>query len=226
MIDDGRLLVVTPNQLSPEIEEQLRLRFGMPVRTVLCTPAAFTKRSISTTRGSRPPPNWRPAPPKRKRRNPRRKERPNRKPRKSRLATPRHRSGGTGGLEEETANGLAGGLQFRLHGAMFAAALAGYTLNHLWLSLERRPWGRRRRRRRQLGRNRTQRPVKRLATFKKAAELLVRFRMREFRFAETGLGPGGHGRLLMLRIIRDEHHRHGGDFRHCLIARSTSIPSL
>lgn len=41
MIDDGRLLVVTPNQLSPEIEDQLRLRFGMPVRTVLCTPAGI-----------------------------------------------------------------------------------------------------------------------------------------------------------------------------------------
>lgn len=41
MVDDGRLLVVTPNQLSPEIEDQLRLRFGMPVRTVLCTPSGI-----------------------------------------------------------------------------------------------------------------------------------------------------------------------------------------
>jgi hypothetical protein len=41
MVDDGRLLVVSPNQLSPEIEEQLRLRFSLPVRTVLCTPSAI-----------------------------------------------------------------------------------------------------------------------------------------------------------------------------------------
>jgi len=41
MVDDGRLLVVSPNQIAPEIEEQLRLRFGLPVRTVLCTPAAI-----------------------------------------------------------------------------------------------------------------------------------------------------------------------------------------
>ncbi|HUY32292.1 MAG TPA: hypothetical protein VMV69_05890 [Pirellulales bacterium] len=41
MIDDGRLLVVSPNQLSPEIEDQLRLRFNLPVRTVLCTPSAI-----------------------------------------------------------------------------------------------------------------------------------------------------------------------------------------
>ncbi|HVC99070.1 MAG TPA: hypothetical protein VND64_35725 [Pirellulales bacterium] len=41
MVDDGRLLVVSPNQLSPEIEDQLRLRFGLPVRPVLCTPSAI-----------------------------------------------------------------------------------------------------------------------------------------------------------------------------------------
>ncbi len=41
IIDDGRVMVVSPNQLPPEIEDQLRLRFGMPVRTVLCTPAGI-----------------------------------------------------------------------------------------------------------------------------------------------------------------------------------------
>lgn len=41
MVDDGRLLVISPNPLLPEVEEQLRLRFDLPVRTVLCTPAAI-----------------------------------------------------------------------------------------------------------------------------------------------------------------------------------------
>jgi hypothetical protein len=41
MIDDGRVLVVSPNQLAPEIEDQLRLRFNLPVRSVLCTPAGI-----------------------------------------------------------------------------------------------------------------------------------------------------------------------------------------
>ncbi|MEX0711059.1 MAG: hypothetical protein WD278_01840, partial [Pirellulales bacterium] len=41
MIDDGRLLMVSPNPLVPEVEDQLRLRFGVPVRTVLCTPGSI-----------------------------------------------------------------------------------------------------------------------------------------------------------------------------------------
>ena len=31
--------MASPNPLDPNVEEELRLRFGMPVRTVLCTPA-------------------------------------------------------------------------------------------------------------------------------------------------------------------------------------------
>jgi hypothetical protein len=38
MIDDKQLLVASPNPLDPNVEEELRLRFGMSVRTVLCTP--------------------------------------------------------------------------------------------------------------------------------------------------------------------------------------------
>jgi Type II secretion system (T2SS), protein E, N-terminal domain len=38
MADKGELLMASPNPLIPEIEEELRLRIGMPVRTVLCTP--------------------------------------------------------------------------------------------------------------------------------------------------------------------------------------------
>lgn len=43
MVDDGRVLVVAPHQLPPEVEDQLRLRFGMPVRTVLCTPSSINE---------------------------------------------------------------------------------------------------------------------------------------------------------------------------------------
>ena len=37
MIDDGQVLVAAPHLIAPEVEEELRLRFSMPVRTVLCT---------------------------------------------------------------------------------------------------------------------------------------------------------------------------------------------
>ncbi len=39
MVDDKQLLMASPNPLDPNVEEELRLRFSMPVRTVLCTPA-------------------------------------------------------------------------------------------------------------------------------------------------------------------------------------------
>jgi hypothetical protein len=38
LVDGNELLMASPNPLDPNIEEELRLRFGMPVRTVLCTP--------------------------------------------------------------------------------------------------------------------------------------------------------------------------------------------
>jgi hypothetical protein len=44
MIDDNMLLLASPNPLSPDVEDDLRLRFDMPVRTVLCTPAAANAR--------------------------------------------------------------------------------------------------------------------------------------------------------------------------------------
>jgi len=40
MADGGQLLMASPNSLVPDVEEELRLRFEMPVRTVLCTPAS------------------------------------------------------------------------------------------------------------------------------------------------------------------------------------------
>ena len=39
MVDDKQLLMASPNPLDPNVEEELRLRFNMPVRTVLCTPS-------------------------------------------------------------------------------------------------------------------------------------------------------------------------------------------
>jgi hypothetical protein len=43
MTDEGQLLMASPNPLVPDVEEELRLRFNMPVRTVLCTPASINK---------------------------------------------------------------------------------------------------------------------------------------------------------------------------------------
>jgi hypothetical protein len=39
MADHGVLLMASPNPLVPDVEEELRLRLGFPVRTILCTPA-------------------------------------------------------------------------------------------------------------------------------------------------------------------------------------------
>jgi len=39
--DDKQLLVASPNMLAPEVEEELRLRTGKPVRLVLCTAAGI-----------------------------------------------------------------------------------------------------------------------------------------------------------------------------------------
>jgi hypothetical protein len=41
LIDDGMLLIASPNPVNPDVEDDLRLRVGHPARTVLCTPAAI-----------------------------------------------------------------------------------------------------------------------------------------------------------------------------------------
>ncbi len=41
MSDDNQVLVASPFPINPDVEEQLRLRFGMPVRTVLTTPTSI-----------------------------------------------------------------------------------------------------------------------------------------------------------------------------------------
>jgi hypothetical protein len=43
LVDREQLLMASPNELDPSVEEELRLRFGMPVRTVLCTPGNITE---------------------------------------------------------------------------------------------------------------------------------------------------------------------------------------
>ena len=37
LVDGGQVLVAAPHLLAPDVEDELRLRFAMPVRTVLCT---------------------------------------------------------------------------------------------------------------------------------------------------------------------------------------------
>jgi hypothetical protein len=41
MMDEGLLLVASPNLLPPDVEEEVRLRFGVPMRSVLCTAPAI-----------------------------------------------------------------------------------------------------------------------------------------------------------------------------------------
>ncbi len=43
MVDDNQLLMVSPHLIDPNVEEELRLRLGMPVRSVLCTPAGINE---------------------------------------------------------------------------------------------------------------------------------------------------------------------------------------
>lgn len=41
LVDDNQLLMMSPHLIDPNVEEEIRLRVGMPVRSVLCTPAAI-----------------------------------------------------------------------------------------------------------------------------------------------------------------------------------------
>lgn len=41
MVDPAQVLIASPNPLTPDVEEELRLRLSKQVRTVLCTPAAI-----------------------------------------------------------------------------------------------------------------------------------------------------------------------------------------
>ncbi len=39
MVDQGQLLLTSPKPVNPDVEEELRMLFGMPVRSTICTPA-------------------------------------------------------------------------------------------------------------------------------------------------------------------------------------------
>jgi len=41
MVDEEQVLMASPNPLVPDVEEDLRLRFGKVIRTVLCTPSSI-----------------------------------------------------------------------------------------------------------------------------------------------------------------------------------------
>jgi hypothetical protein len=43
MTDGGKVLIASSSPLVPDLEEELRLRFEMPVRTVLCTPTSINQ---------------------------------------------------------------------------------------------------------------------------------------------------------------------------------------
>jgi hypothetical protein len=50
MIDDNQLLVASPLPLAPQAAEELYLKFGMPVRTVLCTPSDINRGQTRCSR--------------------------------------------------------------------------------------------------------------------------------------------------------------------------------
>jgi hypothetical protein len=43
LIDEGQLLLASPNLIAAEVEENLRMRFGMPIRMVICTPTGMNE---------------------------------------------------------------------------------------------------------------------------------------------------------------------------------------
>ncbi len=133
MIDDGRVLVVTPNQLPPEIEDQLRLRFGMPVRTVLCTPAGiheaigkYYSREQAAAELSAGPVKAEAKAPKAEA-----KAAAEEKPVRRASVDPAERAA----FKKKQRMGALVGFNFGFMGTMMAALTLGYTLNHVWLSL-------------------------------------------------------------------------------------------
>lgn len=62
MVDDDVLIMASPHPLKPEVEDDLRLRVGMPVRAAICTPAGvnaaldrfFTKEAAAAEKAANP----------------------------------------------------------------------------------------------------------------------------------------------------------------------------
>lgn len=132
MVDDGRVLVVAPHQLGPEVEDQLRLRFGMPVRTVLCTPSSinetitkyYPREQANAELASGPPKiNSQPA-------KAEAKAAPEAKPAGRASVDPAERAA----WKKKQQTGALVGLCWGVIGTMILASLMGYTLSHVWLS--------------------------------------------------------------------------------------------
>jgi hypothetical protein len=62
MVEDGTLVMASPHPLRPEVEDDLRLRVGMPVRAAICTPQGantaldrfFTKEAAAAEKAANP----------------------------------------------------------------------------------------------------------------------------------------------------------------------------
>lgn len=62
MVEDNTLIMASPHPLKPEVEDDLRLRAGMPVRAAICTPAGanaaldrfFTKEAAAAEKAANP----------------------------------------------------------------------------------------------------------------------------------------------------------------------------
>lgn len=62
MVDDGTIIMASPHPLKPEVEDELRLRVGMPVRAAICTPLGinvaldrfFTKEAAAAEKAANP----------------------------------------------------------------------------------------------------------------------------------------------------------------------------
>jgi hypothetical protein len=62
MVDDGTLIMASPHPLRPEVEDELRLRVGMPIRAAICTPLGvnaaldrfFTKEAAAAEKAANP----------------------------------------------------------------------------------------------------------------------------------------------------------------------------
>lgn len=62
MVDDGTIIMVSPHPLRPEVEDELRMRIGMPVRAAICTSLGinaaldrfFTKEAAAAEKAANP----------------------------------------------------------------------------------------------------------------------------------------------------------------------------
>ena len=137
MVDDGRVLVVAPHQLPPEVEDQLRLRFGMPVRTVLCTPSGINEAITKYYSREQAAAELAAGPSKIDSKSAKAEAKPDAKA--GAAEKPARGAGVDPALRAEWKKkqqmGALIGLCWGVIGTMIIASAMGYTLNHVWLSL-------------------------------------------------------------------------------------------